>query len=64
MPSLHKEMRTMKRLILIPLLVLALPLWLSCGGQEGTPSDKAKDEGTAEETEVTMTMPSTSILTI
>lgn len=47
----------MKRLILVPLLVLVLPLWLSCGGQEGAPSDKAKNEGDAQEAEVTMTMP-------
>ncbi len=46
----------MKRLLLLPLLVLALPLWLSCGGQEGAPSEKAKGEG-AKEAEVTMTMP-------
>ncbi len=47
----------MKRLFLLPLLVLALPLWLSCGGKEGAPSEKAKDEGAQKEAEVTMTMP-------
>ena len=47
----------MKRLFLIPLLVLALPLWLSCGGKEGTPSEKAKNEGAPEKEEVTMTIP-------
>ena len=46
----------MKRLFLISLLVLVLPLWLSCGGQEGTPSEKAGGEAPEEE-EVTMTIP-------
>ena len=47
----------MKRLLLVPLLVLALPLWVSCGGKDNTPSEKSKQEGVQKETEVTMTIP-------
>jgi hypothetical protein len=47
----------MKRLIPVLLIVLVLPLWISCGDDKGKPATegtKSKAEGAQEEQEVTM----------
>ncbi|MEJ2721196.1 MAG: peptidase [bacterium] len=50
-------MRSYRRAFLIPLLILVLPLWLSCGGQKSEPSEEAKTTGEAEEAEMAPVLP-------
>ncbi len=45
----------MKRLLLVPILILALPLWVSCVSKDD--SGKTKQQGAQKETEVTMAIP-------
>ena len=34
-----------KKLIMVTVVLLTLPLWLSCGGQNEEPAEQAKDTG-------------------
>ena len=50
-------MRSCRRLFLIPVMILILPLWLSCAGQDSDPAEEAKDTGASEEAEMAPVMP-------